>query len=340
MSLNIPNPRLYTSINIHGETQTWPAVSDVAHGSYVTDGHIGPNGTHETINADIAASGVPEDATDILGRAGWDGAELSSQDKTDLCRFADTNGHSFAYNIDRAYEAFWQARGDYSPTAPPKPPVEPPIVDQGSELYESGHEISAKLAKGTKGRRAVYAQETAWGGVNAAIAQASEDGVPTCEEELKLARQGLLDFFFVLSAAAQEGRDFIIGTELDQCQEASDRVWNTFHACRKKWAAAKETGWELVEGDPRDSIWKYSRLNRIAWTALNNLTVACGLYGLAGELNENGPRSPEYVDSFESWENQDPNRGPGGEGGIGIPGNELPSLGAAASKGNPKAKAK
>ena len=168
MSLSIQNPKLYTMTNIYGEQQTWPHVSDVAHGSYISNGYPGPSGKEETINDDIQNGKVVPDASAVLARAGWNGDQLSQQDTTDLCRFADQNGHSYAYNIHMAYEAFWIGRGDYSPTAPPQPPVQPPIPDQGNELYESGHDISSKLMKGTKGRRAVYAQETAWGGINAA----------------------------------------------------------------------------------------------------------------------------------------------------------------------------
>lgn len=209
--------------------------------------------------------------------------------------------------------------GAVTPPAPTQPPLS--TGDQGSELYESGHEISAKLPKATKIRRAVGAFETCWGGINAAIAQAKEDNVPPSEDILKAAREGLLIFFDALNAAFQEGRDFIFGAEAEECQLACDRVWDAFHEARRVASGAKATGWELVAGDPRRPVFKYSRYNRICWTALSNLTTAAGLYGLRGELQSNGTRAAEYVDAFESWDSQDPLREMNeGDGGINLPG--------------------
>ena len=322
MSISIQNPRLYTN----AQGQTYPAVSDVAHGSYCTQGYHPPAGPDEDINLDIAAGKVVPEAATVLARAGWDGAPLSTTDRVDLMRFADFNGSSFAYNIHMAYYAMWQARGDFVMTSAPQPTPPPPTSSgvQGSELYESGHEISQKLPKGTKIRRGVGCLETAWGGLNAMIAQAQVDGVPDSADVLKGARDGLLGFFYALNSAFQEGRDWLMPNETAEVQLSCDQVWNVVHQARKLAAAAKQDGWQLVANDPRSPVYKYSRHNRIAWTALSNLTGAAGLYGMLGELQANGTRAAEYVDAFEPWDSQDPNIDrTEGSGGINVPGPHL-----------------
>lgn len=290
MGLNFQNPRLYSKYNIHGELQTFPAVSDEAHNE---------TQFHDRLNEDITANTVPWEVGLVLARAGYTGGPITTDEIGQLMSFVDVNGSSYLHNM-------WEVYRNGGGTVPVPPPLPPPPV-QGSELYESGHEISNRLPKGTKIKRAVGAFETCWGGINAFIQQARVDGVPDGEDELAAAREGLLVFFDALNAAYANGEDTITDPAVkEECQVASDRVWNAFHNARRAASAALARGYQMVEGDPRPPVFRYSRLNRIAWTALSNLTTACGLYGLRGELLITGTRAAEYVDAFVSWDSQDP----------------------------------
>jgi hypothetical protein len=303
--------------NVHGDA-ILPSAADIMAPDFATK--------HPATAAGLASLGFA--AGQVPSQLDWQDMDIFIEQATYPVYVSYGNWQNYSGDFPVLYRVHmpWhrellQADQVGMPTQPP-PPIS--TAPQGSELYESGHDISAKLPKGTRIKRAVGSLETAWGAINAMIQQAQEDDVPDSASELMTARGGLLSFFHALRSAFEEGRDFINPAELEECQAACDVYWNSIHAARRVARDDKATGWELVAGDPRQQIYKYSRHNRISWTGLSNMGTAAGLYSIRGETITTGPlkgqRQAEYVDAFVPWDAQDPLDVPvDGSGGINTP---------------------
>lgn len=294
--LDIKNARVY----VDREGKTYPAGSDVAHFQTLVFGLVNT----------AVAGGRPlmREASDALVRAGWDGTALTLDDLDKLCRYQDVNGRSFAGTIINAYPEYDAILGNEPGGEAPAPQPAPSDEYLFESLFPVGHELSAKLPKGSKARRAVGAFENLWGFARHFWELAAAEGVQGVEALLKPARDAALVLYNYTIEAWQNGQDTITGAELVECQAAMDNYWNAMHAARAKVVAMKQTGFRMYPGDPRKPIFRYSLINRLAWRALSNMTTAAGLYGLRGEVMANGQREAEYVNAFESFDQQDPLR--------------------------------